>query len=83
MPQISSPHGAEYRPQKWLPPNGLASRQNILLRNRSAMIEHNAKQVHVKSTKKPKSSKNRSLNYLCCTVDNGSKYSDDIKKFDD
>ncbi len=83
MSQISSLRGAEYRPQKWLPPNGLESQQNILLKNIPAVIEYNPKQFHVKSTKKPKRSRNRSLYYLCCIVDNGSKYDYDINTFDD
>ncbi|CAF1423284.1 unnamed protein product [Adineta ricciae] len=54
MSQISLPHGAEYHPQRRLPPNGIESRQQILLRNIPTMIEHNPKQVHGKSIKKPK-----------------------------
>lgn len=83
MSQISSPHGAEYHPQKWLPPNGLEAQQYTLLRNIPAMIEYNPKQFHVKSTKKPKQSQHRSLYYLCCTVDNASKCGHDINTFDD
>ncbi len=83
MSQISLPHGAEYRPQQRLPPNGLESQQNILLRNIPAMIEYNPKQFHLKSTKKPKRYQNRFLHYLCCTVDNESKYGYDINTYDD
>ncbi|CAF1456496.1 unnamed protein product, partial [Adineta ricciae] len=71
--EISVPHGAEYHPQRRLPPNGIESRQQILLRNIPTMIEHNPKQVHGKSIKKPKRSENRFLHYLCFTADNGAK----------
>ncbi|CAF0872186.1 unnamed protein product [Rotaria sordida] len=80
--QISLPRGAEYRPQQRLPPNGLESQHNILLTNMKTTIENNPKQVHVKSTKKPKSSQHRVLSQLCCVVDNGQKYDDNMNKFD-
>ncbi|CAF2375166.1 unnamed protein product [Rotaria sp. Silwood2] len=80
--QLSLPHGAEYRPQKRLPPNGLESQPNILPMNLTTMIKDNTKPFHAKSTKKSKPSQHRLLSHLCCVADNGRQYGDDMHTFD-
>ncbi|CAF1502585.1 unnamed protein product [Rotaria sp. Silwood1] len=81
MSQISLPHGAEYRPQQRLPPNGLESQHNILLRNITTKIGHNPKQFRVKSSKKAKPSQPKLL--LDCVASKQPKYDYNIKTFDD
>jgi hypothetical protein len=79
--QISMQRGAEYRPQQWLPPNGLESQQNVLLMKMPTATEHDPKRCHVKSTKKPKPTQKRLLSGLCCVADNELKYGHDTNKF--
>ncbi|CAF2007998.1 unnamed protein product [Rotaria magnacalcarata] len=79
MSQISSPHGAEYRPQQRLPPNGLESQQNILLTNNITTIQEEPKQIYIKQKKERKPSQYRFLSKLCCIVDNESQYAQDFK----
>lgn len=78
--QISVPKGAEYRPQRRLPPNGLESQQNFMLMNLATRIEENSKENAVKPAKKENPTQQGFFSQLCCLFEKENKCEHEVKK---